>query len=640
MFVTLILVAFLSTLCSCQQVENVGVTAEEYKFDSPQYPEEAPAGLDLTWNFSAEPDKQIIFKCFELTTTRPDPWYPCGSGSVMRVDDGTGMQELCGRYHGYYKLTNGPRLTVRFQTGPSPSGRFSCTVRANVKTRVETHDIQLEDKVFLIDGRAERFADLTWNIMTDPGTKIRLNCGSMGTYQTTPCSSDKILIEDANNIREFCGSNEVHFDTDSTLVTIKLLTDVYPGFVSCYATKLKPVQDEVIHLELGQPAYTNIIKNSDPYFNKTWTFTTRGEGVQIAISCPDIRYGQLKHCRDDHYAVDDGTGEQIACAEASGTAFFSKNQKITFRVQSGPYGSGNIRCLAQAVDGPNPDQYINIVSKEVDSDEHGRENGPKRTNCRCGWANKGANARVLHGKDAEPNEYPWMVAIRDYSGFYFCGGSILTQWHVLTATHCLYQRENVDLYAVVGEHDISVDDKDKSAKAIKIAKRFFASGYSNTTFTNDIAVVVLSEKLEFNNKVGPICLTPNRLNLDNQYILAMGWGTTHDKYQSAILQKAYVRVVDINICDAKYGFSFKENGVYHKVCYHSKTRDTCSGDSGGPLVWLDPETNRYTQVSLVSFSHACGYVTPAVSTEVSYFYNWIQSIIKETYPGEQTCHKL
>ncbi|KAK9509885.1 hypothetical protein O3M35_004778 [Rhynocoris fuscipes] len=640
MFATLILVALLSTLTSCQRVENVAITAEEYKLQSPDYPEEAPPGTDITWIFTAEPNQQIIFKCYELSTTRPDPWYPCGSSSIMRVDDGTGMQELCGRYHGYHKLTNGPRLTVRFQTGPTPSGRFTCTARANVKTKVETKDIKLEDKVYNVYGSAEKFAEMTWNIRSDPGTKIRISC-SMGTYQTTPCSSDKVIIEDANNVREYCGSNQVNFDTDSTFVTIKLLTDVYPGHVTCDAVKLKPVQDEVIHLELGQPAYTRIIKNGDPYFNKTWTFTTSGNGVQIAINCPDIRYGQMKSCNNEHYAVDDGTGEKIACAtQKEPVAFFSKNQKITFRVQSGRNGAGIIRCYAQAVDGPNADQYINIVSKEVDSSEHGRENGPKRTNCRCGWANKGANGRVLHGRDAKPNEYPWMVAIRDYSGFYFCGGSILTRWHVLTATHCLYGREDVDLYAVVGEHDISLDDSQKSARPIKIAKRFLASGYSNTSFTSDIAVVLLSERIEFSDKIGPICLTPNRLYLDNQYILSMGWGTTHDKYQSAILQKAYVRVVDINVCDAKYGFNLIHNGDYHKVCYHSKNKDTCSGDSGGPLVWLDPETNRYTQISLVSYSHACGYITPAVSTEVSYYYNWIQSVIRQTYPSEQTCQKL
>nr|QHB21631.1 venom S1 protease with CUB domain 3 [Platymeris rhadamanthus] len=637
-----LLIALGSTLCASQQVQNIALTGEEYNLETPDYPNQAPAGTDLIWNFSVEPQLKISLKCFDLSTARPDQWYPCGSLSIMRVDDGTGEQILCGRYSGYHKLTSGPRLTIKFQSGQTSSGRFSCKLRANIKNKVETKDIHLGDKVEHIYGSADRFTELTWNIInSEPGTKIKLKCGSLYTYENKPCSTDKVIIEEVRSIKEFCGSKQYYTDTDSNWVTIKLFTEDYPGSVSCYAAKIRPVRNEEIHLQLGGPAYVDIIKGNTPYYNKTWTFTTTPD-ARIALSCPDLRYGAYKQCGDDYYAVDDGTGEKIGCSSEDDKVVFSRGQRLTFRVQSGPYGSGVIHCIAQAVNGPYPDHYHNIVSTEVDSSEHGRGNGPKKTSCRCGWANKApqTTARILHGFEAQPNEYPWMVAIRDSDKFYYCGGSIITHWHVLTATHCLIGRDHIDLFAVIGEHDITTDDDMKSAKVIKIAKRIYASGYSNTSFTNDIAVALLSEKIEYNNNIGPICLTPNRLYLDNKYILSMGWGTTHVKYQSATLQKAYVRVVDINVCDAKYRWAFKKNGNYHKVCFHSKTRDTCSGDSGGPLVWLDPDTNTYTQISLVSFSHACGYKTPSVSTEVAYFYNWIQSVIRSTYPQEVTCIKV
>ena len=33
-------------------------------------------------------------------------------------------------------------------------------------------------------------------------------------------------------------------------------------------------------------------------------------------------------------------------------------------------------------------------------------------------------------------ELPWMISIRDYLGFPFCGGTILTPEYSITAAHC------------------------------------------------------------------------------------------------------------------------------------------------------------------------------------------------------------
>lgn len=48
------------------------------------------------------------------------------------------------------------------------------------------------------------------------------------------------------------------------------------------------------------------------------------------------------------------------------------------------------------------------------------------------------------------------------------------------------------------------------------------------------------------------------------------------------------------------------------------------GDSGGPIVYLDPDTNRYTLVGVVSYGAECASVTPGVNTEVAAYLDWIQ----------------
>ena len=53
--------------------------------------------------------------------------------------------------------------------------------------------------------------------------------------------------------------------------------------------------------------------------------------------------------------------------------------------------------------------------------------------------NPSSNGRIVGGEDAKPSEYPWMAALLDVptSQKPFCGGSLITPFHVLTAAHCV-----------------------------------------------------------------------------------------------------------------------------------------------------------------------------------------------------------
>ena len=46
--------------------------------------------------------------------------------------------------------------------------------------------------------------------------------------------------------------------------------------------------------------------------------------------------------------------------------------------------------------------------------------------------------RVVNGWPADKYEWPWIAALLN-NGRQFCGGSLITQKHILTAAHCVAQ---------------------------------------------------------------------------------------------------------------------------------------------------------------------------------------------------------
>ncbi|KAL1124600.1 hypothetical protein AAG570_001224 [Ranatra chinensis] len=272
-------------------------------------------------------------------------------------------------------------------------------------------------------------------------------------------------------------------------------------------------------------------------------------------------------------------------------------------------------------------------SAEVDSSEHGLVEGEKKTTCPCGWSNK-ESGRIVGGEETKINEFPFAVALIDREKrFQFCGGAIVTQYHVLTAAHCtdnyLYFGRKISV--LVGDHDITKHDTE-SSRLIHVDKIVQHSGFEFAFYKYDISLLVLSEKIEFSRFVGPVCLSHSRLNLEKKYVRILGWGkTSMEGPSSPVLKKVDLRIVPLEVCSRHFLHLIPAERKH--ICTLGTKKGACNGDSGGPVIWLDPETNRYTLVGLVSFGKVCGGPEPTVHTDVTSYWPWIDYYIK----GEHKC---
>ncbi|XP_014272491.1 chymotrypsin-1 [Halyomorpha halys] len=252
--------------------------------------------------------------------------------------------------------------------------------------------------------------------------------------------------------------------------------------------------------------------------------------------------------------------------------------------------------------------------------------------CDCGRRNTG---RIIGGQVVRKNEYPWMVSLNEG-----CGGSLLTHWHVLTAAHCTYGLSASDLKVSVGTHyQIGINWHKKTYKIAKIIQH---KGYrdDDKSVADDISILVTANKIEFNSYVSPVCLPNRKINLVGEYIKVIGWGLTKN---NPILGNANrLREVDLQVipptsCRQSW-YLLKQNT---QLCTYAHKKDSCSGDSGGPLVYLDPDSNRYTQVALVSYGDTeCASAKPAVNTDVYAYIDWINAAITSTHPEEKACVKV
>lgn len=237
---------------------------------------------------------------------------------------------------------------------------------------------------------------------------------------------------------------------------------------------------------------------------------------------------------------------------------------------------------------------------------------------------KSQTVRIINGKDAKANAYPFMTALisaKNDNIAPFCGASFIGGRYVLTAAHCVEGESSASTHVWIGGHDISLPN---SGKRVKVAQIYRHEQYNSETNDNDVAIVELVEDVTGVTPINIITPEIEASLADGFEFTVMGWGnvkTQGSPQYPEKLQEVNVPLYNRAQCNSDY------RGISEQMMcagFVEGGKDSCQGDSGGPLVFK--QNGKWYQAGVVSFGNGCAQANaPGVYARLSKFNQWLEA---------------
>ncbi|XP_076832395.1 coagulation factor X [Brachyhypopomus gauderio] len=231
------------------------------------------------------------------------------------------------------------------------------------------------------------------------------------------------------------------------------------------------------------------------------------------------------------------------------------------------------------------------------------------------------DTRIVGGQLQRQGGSPWQALLYRKDDNSFCGGTLIAPRWVVTAAHCLQEKPD---YVTIGDYDKL--RADEGEQKIKVERTVIHPYYHEYTFDSDIALIRLSQPVEFSQVASPACLPDahlaTQLVRNGERGLVTGWGaTSYLGSSSRFLRKVMLPVVTQEDCIQSTEQVITDN-MFCAGYLHAE-KDACTGDSGGPFVVNYRGTWFLTGV--VSWGEKCAAEGKyGVYTRLGNFLQWIR----------------
>ncbi|XP_058836458.1 transmembrane protease serine 9-like [Topomyia yanbarensis] len=262
---------------------------------------------------------------------------------------------------------------------------------------------------------------------------------------------------------------------------------------------------------------------------------------------------------------------------------------------------------------------------------------------RCGVPKLQPDALPSQPSEAIRGEFPWHAALyqeADGNFSYSCGGSLISERFVITAAHCVINQNNgyritaKRLKVLLGGHELGAEDR--CVQEMKVREIHVHEQYQLGDYRHDIALVELTGRVGFTQRVLPICVDLSE-NEDNhfykQYGKVAGWGYTEYDSVSSWLRMTELPFVNYTSCLASNPAVFSQTIYDGMFCAgYANGTSVCNGDSGGGLVSFNRD--HWVLRGIVSFTALrdnertlCDSEEFAGFTKVRYYRGWLSGIL-------------